>query len=301
MDKTRTNNAGNVRRPGPGTCAFLVTALILSLMAVTATADGEGTLLQTDLSHELGLLGDLASSSWTSQDGIGGGWIGAQEIGGGGQPEVGVVEEAEDEEDEGGPSNMGTKVKAGVLSAVVPGAGQFYNGDKKKAYIMFGVEVAIWGAYFIFDHQGDNRMEASRDYAGVYAGTGGDHVDRYWQDVGAYMDSDAFNEDRLREARALQEAPSGLIGGDDAWQWVNDSRRKDYQKIRADGNSAYDRRDFMILFAVVNRAISVVDAVLGAGQADGKLETEVLGLNIGVEPRMSWQDPGAQCVISRSF
>ena len=209
---------------------------------------------------------------------------------------------AEEEEDKvEGPSHTGDKVKAGLLSAVLPGAGQFYNGQKSKAYIMFGIEVAIWTAYFVFDAQGDARMESAREWAGIYAGTSGDHQNSYWQNVGHYLDSDVYNESRLREARALEETPSGLIGGSDAWQWVNEDRKDSYSKLRADGNSAYDRRDFMILFAVVNRAVSVVDAVLNAGQDDGILETEVLGMNVGLEILPSFTDPGARWVVSRSF
>ena len=144
-------------------------------------------------------------------------------------------------------------------------------------------------------------MESAAEWAGIYAGTSGDHENSYWQNVGHYMDSDAYNESRLREARALGESPTGMISSTDAWQWVNEDRRDSYSQIRADGNSAYDRRDFMIMFAVVNRAVSVVDAVLNAGKDDGVLETEVLGMNMELEMLPSFKDPGARWVVSRSF
>jgi hypothetical protein len=220
--------------------------------------------------------------------------IGGEEIGGGAARE-------EEKEESSGPSNTGDKVKAGLFSALVPGTGQLYNGDKKKGFIMLGVEVAIWGAYFAFDHQGDNRMDAARDWAGLYAGTSGSHPDSYWQSVGRYMDSDAYNESLLREARALGEAPPTLVTGADTWQWVSNDRRQGYGTLRSEGNSAYDRRDFMILFAVVNRAVSVVDAVIGAGDRPGALETEVMGMDVGLEMLPSWRDPGARWVVSRSF
>jgi hypothetical protein len=214
---------------------------------------------------------------------------------------TGAAATEEEEEGEKGPSNTGKKVKAGLLSAIIPGAGQFYNQQKSKAYVMFGVEVAIWTAYFVFDAEGDDRMDSAAEWAGVYAGTSGEHNNTYWQNVGQYMDSDAYNEAVLREARALQEEPSGLVSGSDTWQWVNEDRRDGYASLRADGNSAYDRRDFMILFAVVNRAVSVVDAVLNAGKHDGLLETEVMGLNMELEMLPSFEDPGARWVVSRSF
>lgn len=205
------------------------------------------------------------------------------------------------EDAKGGSSDLGPKIKAGALSAVLPGAGQFYNGQKQKAYLMGGVEVAIWTAYFVFDTQGDNRMETAREFAGIYAGTGGEHAENYWQSVGRYMDSDAYNDARRREARALQEDPSGLIGEDDAWQWVNEDRLVGYRTLRSDGNSAYDRRDFMILFAVVNRAVAVVDAVLGAGRNEPGLQARVLGLDLEVAVDPSLLHPGARCALARRF
>ncbi len=279
----------------------MMSVLLGLLLPVTALAlelpDGSA-FLRT----EVAVTGSAPSAVWRAPaagfalDQIGGDGIG-------GNPEFGGADTREDEQDdqETGPTNLGEKVKAGALSALLPGAGQYYNGQKKKALIMGGAEVAIWTAFFVFDAQGDSRMDTAEEYAGIYAGTNGDHENSYWQSVGRYMDSDAYNDSRLREARALQEDPSGLVYGSDTWQWVNDDRRRSFNKLRADGNSAYDRRDFMILFAVVNRGISVVDAVLGAGSKPGAFETDVLGMKMGVEMLPSWRDPGARCVVSRSF
>jgi len=267
-------------------------AMVLAVSVAPSSGQAQDVLFSGDdfLRSEYLILGARTGLAF---DQVGGDGL-SDEFGGGAAVE-------EEKEEVQGPSHTGDKVKAGLLSAVLPGAGQFYNGQKSKAYIMGGVEVAIWTAYFVFDAQGDARMESAEEWAGIYAGTRGDHENSYWQNVGHYMDSDVYNESRLREARALQEAPSGLIGSGEAWQWVNEDRKDGYSKLRADGNSAYDRRDFMILFAVVNRAVSVVDAVLNAGKSDGVLETEVLGMNIGLEMLPSFTDPGARWVVSRSF
>jgi hypothetical protein len=273
------------------------------LTAVPAAAQFEDALGADDfLRTEFQVLGRSVSSTWQPAESRP--FQGFAQIGGQGIEDdnpIGAPSKSDEEEGEGGPSNFKQKLTAGALSAVFPGAGQFYNDQKKKAYIMGGIEVAIWTTYFIFDNQGDNRLDSSIEYANIYAGTSGSHNDRYWQSVGRYMDSDSYNEAQLREARALQEEPSGLVSGSDTWQWVNNDRRLGFASLRADANSAYDRRHFMILFAVVNRAVSVVDAVLGAGAPDGKLETEVLGLNMGLEMKPSWRDPGAQWTISGSF
>lgn len=282
-----------------------VAALVLTVAIWTSGALAQ-TPRTTDgsfLRDEYLVLGGEASGSWRSLGAMTG--LAFDQIGGDGLSDEfggGSARQEDQEQEKGdGSSHTGDKIKAGLFSAIIPGTGQIYNGQNSKGYVMLGVEVAIWTAYFVFDAQGDARMESAEEWAGIYAGTNGDHQNSYWQDVGHYMDSDAFNESVLREARALGEPASGLVTGADAWQWVNEDRKDGYSLLRADGNSAYDRRDFMILFAVVNRAVSVVDAVLNAGQKDGLLETEVLGMNMELEMLPSFKDPGARWVVSRSF
>ncbi len=191
------------------------------------------------------------------------------------------------------------KVKSGLLSLVLPGAGQYYNGDRSKAYVFAGVEAAIWVSYLAFDTQGDNRTDTYAEYAGIYAGVQGEHVERYWQAVGRYMDSDAYNEAIRREARALSETPAGLIPPEDDWQWRNEDHLATYQDLRANANRSYDRRDFMILFAILNRAISVYDAVRHS--VDDKLSGEVLGFKVDMDVSPSLHHPRAQCAFRRSF
>lgn len=288
-----------LRRTGTG--RWITAAVLLAALgAGTAAAGDDPGFLRT----EREVTGGSLSGSWRDlgQAGrafeqIGGDGLDQTPKGGGGagladQPGV-VGDDA--------PSVSGEKIKAGVLSLILPGAGQFYNGERKKAYIMAGIEAGIWITYFVFDAQGDNAMESSREYSGIYAGTGGDHPDSYWQAVGRYLDSDEYEDYLRREARATEQPLPPPLAPEDTWQWVNDDRKYNYQSLRADANAAYDRRDYMILFAVVNRAVSIVDAVIGAGKVDGQLETEVLGMNLSLGMLPSWQDPGARCTVARSF
>lgn len=294
----------SVKTSERATGSWLALPVLLSLLLGSTVVLGETQAAsQSFLRSEVAVLGSQTSASWRSvavNPYLASGQIGGQGIEK--KNEIGApsVSEPSDEK-KSGPSSTGRKVKAGIMSAIIPGVGQFYNHQNTKGYIMAGAEVAIWTCYFVFDSQGDNRLDSSIEYAGIYAGTSGSHHDSYWQSVGRYMDSDAYNEAQLREARALQEEPSNLISGSDAWQWVNEDRKYGFAKLRADANSAYDRRDFMILFAVVNRAISVVDAVLNAEAPDGKLEAKVMGMNLGFEVLPSLRNPGAQCVLSRRF
>lgn len=243
--------------------------------------------------------GGAADGDWLRAElavfgpGAGGGWpaatLAAQDVGGVRAPGPGPAR-----------GDLGRKVTAGLLSLVLPGAGQFYNGDRQKAYVFAGVEAAVWGSYLTFDSQGDGRSETYRDYAGIYAGTpGGEAEDSYWRSVGRYLDSDAYNEAVLREARAYDTAPSGLVGAEQAWQWRNEDHFRVYQELRADANRSYSRRDFMTLFAVLNRVVAVYDAVRHS--VDDKLNGELLGFQVELTVNPSLRRPATGCVVSRRF
>ncbi len=280
---------------------------ILVLMANIAHASEDVKPLSENFAQlEFAVLGSSNSTSWHSLlkgpsvnlFGLGGDAISVQDDSGWGSSSE---DDSEDAESSDGPSNLGRKIKTGFLSALMPGAGQYYNGHKKKAYFMAGAEVGIWVVYFIFDKQGDNRMESARDYAGLFAGTSGSHEEAYWQSIGRYMDSDGYYEAQAREARALGEPTPDLVSESDAWQWDNSDRKSNYQLLRADGNTAYDHRDFMILFSVINRAFSVIDGVMGVRSHPGGIEADILGMNVSLDMIPTWDDPGAKWAISRSF
>jgi hypothetical protein len=251
------------------------------LLAACGVVAGERTGAADWTAAEYAAFGSGAFASWQATD-VGPGSVG------------GVREEGSH-----GVTNLGRKAKAGLLSLILPGAGQFYNGDRTKAFVFAGVEAAVWASYITFNVQGDNRTDTYQEYAGIYAGISGEHNDRYWQSVGRHMDGDAYNEAVRREARALGEEPAGLVAGNDVWQWRTSSNLRTYQELRADANRAYDRRDFMVLFAIVNRAVAVFDAVRNS--VDDKLSARVLGFDVAMDVKPSLHHPRAECVFKRAF
>ena len=263
-----------------------LTACALGLLVFHGAALAETQQVQVErpsfLAHELVVFGSSASSTWqgfSMQDG---------EFGRGGS--------VQRERDFAG---LGRRVKAGLLSLLLPGAGQYYNGDRGKALVFAGVEAAVWASYLTFHIQGNNRQDTYEEFAGIYAGVDGDHNDSYWQSVGRYMDSDAYNESILREARAFGETPTGLISEADAWQWRNEERLETYKDLRARANKSHDRRDFMTLFAIINRAVAVFDAVRNS--VDDKMSGDVLGFHLDVEVDPSLNNPKTAWTISRNF
>ncbi len=252
-----------------------------ALADTSATAPALASNLATSglLDAEYAVFGEAASAAYVDSDPGG---------------EVGGVQQGQP----GAHANLGRKVKAGLLSLILPGAGQYYNGDRGKAYLFAGAEAAVWASYLTFDRMGDNRTESYKQYAGAFAGAHGGSDD-YWQAVGRYPDSDAYNESLLREARAFQTPPSGLVGAANAWQWNDPNNQRTYQDLRADATRLYSRRDFMVLFAVINRVVAVYDAVRNS--VNDKLNQDILGFHVQMKVTPSLRHPATGCVISRKF
>jgi hypothetical protein len=63
-------------------------------------------------------------------------------------------------------------LKAAILSAILPGAGELYSGSYIKAFLFFAVEVVSWTVYFTYNSRGDEQTRIFQEYA-----------DRHWSVV----------------------------------------------------------------------------------------------------------------------
>jgi hypothetical protein len=56
-------------------------------------------------------------------------------------------------------------LRAGLFSAVLPGAGQFYTKSYWQSAAFFGAEVLMWVAYSTYENSGDRKTEEFQKYA----------------------------------------------------------------------------------------------------------------------------------------
>ncbi len=197
--------------------------------------------------------------------------------------------------------------KAAALSLLVPGAGQFYVGDKVRAVPFFLVDVAGWAAYFGFHSQGKNREEGYRTYA-----------DQHWdaQNYFVFLDtalgitsrSDfdptgrAYNSQQqgLQRSDVFLVVDSGFIfshhvptrQGEDTANfnknfeyyesigkydqffagWDAFANRRTYLNMRADANSSFSKSKAGIIVSLADRLVAAVDAALAARRFNQKID-----------------------------
>ncbi len=72
-----------------------------------------------------------------------------------------------------------------LLSALLPGAGEFYGENYLKAAIFVGIEALAWGTYIYFNNKGNNQEESYQQYA-----------DKYWdvRTYAAWLKNEGFPE-----------------------------------------------------------------------------------------------------------
>ena len=188
--------------------------------------------------------------------------------------------------------------KAFFMSLVLPGLGQYYNGDKVKPLIFIGAEITSWFLYVKWHGDGNDLTDAYEDYNDKYW-----HKDRYddmilWT-YGANDDEevDAMYQEinhHLPDTKTQQYYEMTGKYDQFSWGWddavlLSDSttyedynisnpfpflsekvnvpysaHRFEYETMRNDANNKFDRARRMIYVSMLNRIISGFEAMLTA-------------------------------------
>ncbi len=168
-----------------------------------------------------------------------------------------------------------SKRKAFLLSLFVPGLGQRYGGRTLRSRIFLGLEGMIWTSFAVFKFQEHYRTNDFEEWAESFADVPGrgkdeefyrlltiyDSVDDY--NMGVRIDARTLFPDD-RDAQLRYEAEH-QYGADRYFKWKNNQRRLEYRLIRNDARDSGQRADFALVAAVLNRAISAVEAAHGTG------------------------------------
>jgi hypothetical protein len=179
----------------------------------------------------------------------------------------------------GGEVRHPSRRKAFLLSLLVPGLGQRANGEEFRSKIFLGAEAAIWTGVIVFKIQEANRTDDFEEYARAYAGvSSGEKETEFYRMLTIYDNVDDYNEAVRIEARQIYpvgEYPEEVrdayfeangYGPDRYFRWRTNADRLDYRLIRNDALDSGRRADYMLVAAVLNRAISAVEAARFAGR-----------------------------------
>jgi len=184
----------------------------------------------------------------------------------------------------------GTIYRAALLSALVPGLGEYVSGHRTRALISGAAEAGIWTSFITFKVQEDLRSDRAREYAFAFAGArpGGD--EDYFKAMSLFVRAEGpgqWNEFVRRRSRDTGEVVGREYFGDEAWAWTSIERFIEYRQLRRGMLSADDHAKNAIAFAIANRIVSIVSTVQAIRSDSHHAEEGGLGL------RLEFGGPGA--------
>ena len=196
-------------------------------------------------------------------------------------------------------SNMKTDVtgkrsvfKAAALSALLPGAGEYYVGSRDKAKYFFATEALTWIGFASFRIYGNWKKNDYIEYGNINASAQlDDKSDEFLDLVGFYESIDEYNSfGRVYDP----ERPYLFDTPENHWRWVTSEQQATFRELKNQSREAYRRSEFMVGVAIVTRVVSIVDAVRDAIRHNKKVEfefsqTDDFHLKLDVDPLSSRQ------------
>ncbi len=159
-----------------------------------------------------------------------------------------------------------------LRSIVLPGWGQLHAGHSTRGAIFMGLEASIWTGTGISYLQGIFNRDDYRNLAMERAGIDVSFRDRDFQDdVGDFSSSAEYNDYIRSLARYYYpddpEAQQNYFDnhsryGSDGWSWSSAGARDDYGDALRISREWFRRTAYVAAFAIVNRAVSAIDASL---------------------------------------
>ena len=195
---------------------------------------------------------------------------------------------------------MKSATKAALLSFLLPGAGELYGGANTKGKIFIFSEASVWAGYFGLKTYGNWLEDDYKTYAASHAKadlTG--KPDGYFDQLAFYDSRDIFNQFALLYHRGeIQAYPV-----DDFWNWEWESKdsRLYYRDLKNRSRDASRRALYMVGLSVVNRIISVVDAMKTVRTYNNKKSFELSHLRFDLKANPLSRNPRFMLYVSRSW
>ena len=187
-----------------------------------------------------------------------------------------------------------------LFSAILPGAGQLYNGDN-RGYLYLGIEAAAWFARLSYRDAGKKKENEFERFADVHWTLNLYRAQKDSLGAGYTPANDSlivefFRRDQQQYYEELGKYDKFRAGWDDwaaTYDPANDRalspNRAQYRKMRQQSNDLLDRARLALAAAMVNRVVSGVDAFRTArGRAQGAPESSLRlesGFRGGSDPR----------------
>lgn len=162
-------------------------------------------------------------------------------------------------------------------SFLLPGMGELYAGGFDSGKYFTIAEATLWGVFTGFKLYAYNRESSYKSYAQVTGGVNlNDKNEDYFANVGLYGSLTEYNNDM-----ALKRRFSDMYNpATHNWDWNTGEERKIYRDMWLSSETANNNIRFVVGAMLVNRVISIINAIRVTARHNNSLEEQQSSWNI---------------------
>jgi hypothetical protein len=179
--------------------------------------------------------------------------------------------------------------KATLFSFVLPGAGQWYAGERNRAGIFLASEGIAWAAFGYFETVGAVKRGDYEAYARANAGidpTGKD--DDFYRILSFYDSREEYNAAGRIIEPTRPHYPDVAYWD---WQWNSPAALEEYRNMRNQSNEAFNRGKLTLGALLLNRLVAAVDAWRTAKSVNRHARMEQANWKFGIKGKPFGDNP----------
>ncbi|MFA7228650.1 MAG: hypothetical protein WC061_06395 [Melioribacteraceae bacterium] len=145
-----------------------------------------------------------------------------------------------------------------LYSMLLPGMGELYAESYSSGKYFTIADGILWGTFAGFTIYGKQQEGNYKSFAQSNAGAVVNGKDsEYFANLGIYQSLDEYNQ-AMELNRRFDKTYNPATH---YWNWTNPDQRKEYREIWTTSESAYTNVRFVVGALIINRVISVINAI----------------------------------------
>ncbi len=190
--------------------------------------------------------------------------------------------------------------KAALLSLLLPGAGEIYAGADTKGKIFMLSEASLWAGFFGFRTYSSWLKDDYKSYAAAHARVNlEEKPDGFFDELAFYSSRDEYNQFApLYNRGEKQPYPETDFWN---WEWNSRESRLHYRDLKNSSKDMSRRALYMVGLSVVNRIVSVVDALKTVKSYNRKRSLEFSQLKFDMKANPLGHNPAVMFYVSHRW
>jgi hypothetical protein len=189
---------------------------------------------------------------------------------------------------------------AALLSLLVPGAGEVYAGAGTKGRIFMFSEASLWVGFFGFRTYSAWLKDDYKSYAASHARVNLESkTDSFFDELAYYDNLDQYNQfgPLYNRGEKLPYPETDLW----YWQWDSRESRLHYRDMKNRSKDMSRRALYMVGLSLVNRVVSVVDALKTVKSYNQKRSLQFSQIKFDLKANPLGHDPNVMFYVSHRW